>query len=68
MDIWVDAQHILVEALLELAEIDRNDAENHLAQAMTEMRVAQDVSSGEDIPPSVADRDRLLARLPSSRA
>lgn len=65
MDIWVDAQHILVEALLELAEIDRNDAENHLAQAMTEMRVAQDVSSGEDIPPSVADRDRLLARLPT---
>ena len=68
MDIRVDAQHIVVEAFLELAEIDRNDAENHLAQAMTEMRAAQEVSSGEDIPPSVADRDRLLARLPSSRA
>lgn len=62
-DVWVDAQHILVETLLGLAEIDRDEAENHLSQAMAEMRLAQDVASREYPRLRVADRDRLLARL-----
>ena len=63
LDTWVAAQYILVEALLELAQNDRDGAEGHLSQATKEMSVAQDVVSGEDIPPGVADRDRLTARL-----
>ena len=49
--------------MLELAEIDRHGAKEHLSQAMAEMKIARDIVSGEDIPPGVADSDRLMARL-----
>ena len=66
-DVWVDAQQIIAEALLELAEAARpEDATNHLLQAMVELTTARDVLAGEpggELPFEKAGVDRLMARL-----
>lgn len=64
-DVWVDAQQILAEALLELAEIaSPEDATNHLLQAMVELTTAKDVLAGaEELPFENARVERLMARL-----
>ncbi len=63
-DVWVDAQQIIAEALLELAEAVRpEDATNHLLQAMVELTTARDVLAGEELPFEKAGVDRLMERL-----
>ena len=64
-DVWVDAQQILAEALLELAEMaPPEEAMNHLLQAMVELTTAKDVLAGaEELPFEKAGVDRLMARL-----
>ena len=66
-DVWVDAQQIIAEALLELAEAAcPEDATNHLLQAMAELTTAKDLlagESGEELPFEKAGVDRLMARL-----
>ena len=61
--VWVNAQLTLAETLLELAKIDQPQAENHLAQAAVELRLAQDFLSFEDLPLMVARSKRLKAGL-----
>ena len=66
-DVWVDAQQIIAEALLELAELARpEDATNHLLQATLELTTAKDVLAGEpdgELTFEKAGVDRLMARL-----
>lgn len=64
-DVWVDAQQILAEALLELAEmVPPEDAMNHLLQAKVELTTAKDVlAAAEELPFEKAGVDRLMARL-----
>ena len=63
-DVWVDAQQIIAEALLELAGIvQQEDAEAHLFQAMVELTTAKDLLAGEELPFAEAGVDRLMARL-----
>ena len=66
-DVWVDAQQIIAEALLELAELARpEDATNHLLQAMVELTTAKDVLAGEPVGELTFEKagvDRLMARL-----
>lgn len=66
-DVWVDAQQILAEALLELAELARpEDVTDHLLQAMVELTTAKDVLAGEpdgELTFEKAGVDRLMARL-----
>ncbi|MXY56213.1 MAG: hypothetical protein F4029_17480 [Gammaproteobacteria bacterium] len=61
----MDAQQILVEALLELAEMAQpEDATNHLLQAMVELTTAKDVlGATEELPFEKAGVDRLMTRL-----
>ena len=62
-DMWVDAQQIVAKAMLECAEIDPDDAMDHLSQAMIELTIAKDHLAGENLPLRVASVDRLMARL-----
>ena len=66
-DVWVDAQQILAEALLELAKLARpEDVTDHLLQAMVELTTAKDVLAGEPDGELTFERagvDRLMARL-----
>lgn len=66
-DVWVDAQQIVAEAMLECAEIDPDEAMDHLSQAMIELTTAKDHLAGEDLPLRVASVDRLMARLRRKR-
>ncbi|MXY57993.1 MAG: hypothetical protein F4Y41_16620 [Gammaproteobacteria bacterium] len=64
-EVWVDAQQILAEALLELAGmVPPEEAMSHLLRAMAELTTAKDVlADAEDLPFEKAGIDRLLARL-----
>ena len=64
-DVWVDAQLILVEALLELAEIAvPENATKHLLQARVELTTAKDVlAAAERLPFENARVERLMARV-----
>ena len=52
---------------LERAEIDPDEAMDHLSQAMIELATAKDHLAGEDLPLRVASVDRLMARLQRQR-
>ena len=62
-EVWIDAQLIIVEALLDHADIDPDDAQTRLLQAMTEVTTAQDFLVGEDLPLQEARAGRLMKRL-----
>ena len=63
-DLWVDAQQIMAQALLEAAEIaPPDDAMKHLLQAMVVLTTAKDVLAGDELTFAEAGVDRLMARL-----
>ena len=62
-DVWADAQQILAGAILDLAEIDPDDAKKHLLQATAELTTAQAFLAGQELPLRMASVDRLMARL-----
>ena len=61
--VWVDAQQILAEALLDLADIDPVQARDHLRQAKVELTAAQDFLASEDLPLLSVRATRLMERL-----
>lgn len=62
-EVWIDAQLIIVEALLDYADIEADDARTRLVQDMAELTTAQDFLTGEDLPLQDARAARLTERL-----
>lgn len=62
-DTWIDAQLILAEALLDLADVDQHNAQRHLSQAEVELTTAQDFLAGKDLPLRVVRLEQLMIRL-----
>ena len=62
-EVWADAQLIAIEAMLDHAEIDTDDAMTHISRARIELTKARNFMANERLPLMMARADRLIARL-----